>query len=359
MVSAMRDAIYPYVTSDFPGIGGRLRVSPSDFYVEERPAYLPCGEGDHIYAWIEKTQMTTAFLVSSLARALNLRESDIGVAGMKDKYAQTQQMVSLPPPLTPEQVMACSIEGATIVRASRHGNKLKTGHLKGNLFVLRVRELACPLEEAKERATLIIEQLAKVPGAPNWYGAQRFGRGGDNAQVGKALVTQSPLRGKTPKGRQRRLFISAYQSQLFNEYLAERLNDNLFSTVLEGDLLQKRDSGGVFTSEDTSIDQARFTSGEVGLCGPMFGHKTKMPLPQSPALAREERILEREDLSLQSFAHLKKLAMGARRPLSVVLDDVRVSIQEDSLEIAFSLPPGSYATTIMREIMKGPDNFPA
>jgi len=348
----------PYVTADLPGVGGKLRSQLSDFEVEEIPAYEPCGEGDHVYAWIEKREMTTAIAVRELAKCLEIRESDIGAAGMKDKYAVTRQLLSLPPPLTPEAVLACEIEGLKILSAKRHGNKLKTGHLKGNRFILQVRDMECSPEEAEKRAQAIFARLAAVPGAPNWYGAQRFGRAGGNASIGKALVTQSKVPGKPPRGRQRRLYISSYQSKLFNECLAERMKDDLFTTVLVGDLLQKRDSGGVFASEDAALDQERFASGEVGLSGPMFGHRMKCPTDGTAASVRETRILAREEIELASFSHLSKLANGARRPMSIVLGEASAQAREDSLEVRFALPSGSYATAIMREIIKGAEDFP-
>ena len=253
--------------------------------------------------------------------------------------------------------MALELEGATILSAERHGNKLRTGHLKGNRFVLRVRRLDCPVDEAVERTQAILNVMAKVPGAPNWYGAQRFGRAGDNSRVGKALVTQTKTGGKTPRGRQRRLYISAYQSQLFNDYLEARLRDNLYSTVVEGEVLQKRDSGGMFVSEDVATEQGRFDQGELSLTGPMFGHRMKCPSPDSPADDRESSILKREEIELQSFAHLSKLATGTRRPLSVLLEGAEVKALDEAIEVRFTLPSGSYATAIMREIMKG-ENFP-
>jgi tRNA pseudouridine13 synthase len=348
----------PYFSADLPGIGGRLRAELEDFQVEEVPAYLPCGEGDHVYLWVEKRGMTTAILIREIAKALDIRDSDIGAAGMKDKYAVTQQMLSLPPPITPEQVMALEIEGATMKSALRHGNKLRTGHLKGNRFVLRVRDLECPAPEAAERTKAILGRLAQPPGAPNWYGAQRFGRAGDNARVGKALVTRSKTGGKTPRGRQRRLYISAYQSKLFNEVLEARLRDDLFATVLDGDVLQKRDSGGMFVSEEKAADQARFDEGELSLTGPMFGHKMKCPATESEADAREASVLAKEGIELSSFAHLSKLANGTRRPLSIVIEGAEAMAGDESVEVRFTLPSGSYATAIMREIIKGNSDFP-
>jgi tRNA pseudouridine13 synthase len=352
------EATLPYATSDLPGIGGKLRVQLEDFQVEEVPAYTPCGEGEHVYAWVEKRNMTTPALLGKLANALGIAERDIGAAGMKDKLALTRQWISLPPGTNPDNVLALKIEGTQILRALRHGNKLRTGHLKGNRFVLRVRELNCLAEEAQERCQAILNRLSEVPGAPNWYGAQRFGRSGNNAQIGKALVTKTKISGKAPRGRQRRLYISAYQSQLFNLYLQKRLEDELYSTVLSGDVLQKRDSGGMFANEDLQDEQKRFDTGQLSLTGPMFGHRMKFPKAETQAAERETQLLNDEELSLESFSHLGKLAQGTRRPLSVLLENAQVAAKEDFVEVSFGLPAGSYATAIMREIMKGPNNFP-
>lgn len=349
----------PYYTSDVPGIGGRLRATLDDFQVEEIPAYMPCGQGDHVYLWIEKRQMTTAVLVASIAKALDIRESDIGVAGMKDKFAVTRQMLSLPPPITPEKALALRVEGALIHSATRHGNKLKTGHLRGNRFLLRVREMDVDPTEALTRCNSILAALAQSPGAPNWYGAQRFGRDEQNARIGKELVTKTiPIGSRSPRGRQRRLYISAYQSQLFNDFLAERMNDDLYAKVIEGDVLQKRDSGGMFVSEDVVAEQSRLDRNELAISGPMFGHHMKQAAAETVASKRELALLEREGIDLQSFSHLGKLANGTRRALSVLLEGAEAMAGDDWLDLRFSLPSGSYATSIMREVIKGEKEFP-
>ena len=68
-----------------------FRSSPETFFVEEMPAYLPSGEGDHTYLWIEKKDLTTLDAVNRLARVLGLGARDIGYAGMKDRHATTRQ----------------------------------------------------------------------------------------------------------------------------------------------------------------------------------------------------------------------------------------------------------------------------
>ena len=127
----------PYLTEDLPGTGGTLRARDEDFVVDEEPAYLPSGTGDHVFVRIEKRGLATPVAVTQLARALGVKDRDIGVAGMKDRHAVTTQWLSLPPPVTPEAALAVIAEGLRVLEARRHGHKLRTGHVRGNRFRLR------------------------------------------------------------------------------------------------------------------------------------------------------------------------------------------------------------------------------
>jgi tRNA pseudouridine13 synthase len=348
----------PYLTSDLPGIGGTLRATPKDFRVEEIPAYLPAGDGDHVFAWIEKQDLTTPALVDRMAHALGVRPQDVGWAGMKDRHAVTLQWLSFPPPCTPEAVRAVDLPGVRVHEAARHRNKLRTGHLRGNRFTLRVRDTEVPAEDAAERARAILARLGRPPGSPNWYGAQRFGADGDNAEQGRALLT-GDRRGKGVQGRQKRFLISALQSAMFNEYLRRRMDDGLFGRVIDGDILQKIDSGGIFATTEPALDQARVDAGEIAITGPMFGHSMRCSPPGSAAAEREGSLLADEGLTLPAFQQAGNLATGTRRSLSVPIDRTDVTVvAERAIELSFALPSGAYATALLREVVKGPTSFP-
>ena len=279
----------PYLTHDLPGTGGALRTVDADFVVDEEPAYLPSGVGDHVFVRIEKRGMNTRHAVISIARALGISDRDIGVAGMKDRHAVTRQWLSLPPPVTPEAALALAIPDVTVLEATRHNHKLRTGHVRANAFRLRVRDV---VPDALDRATAILARLVEAPGAPNWYGEQRFGRDGDNAANGRALVS-----GERRTGRDRkldRLFVSALQSELFNAWLVARMADGLYRDVLAGDVLHKT-TGGMFTSDDPATDTERLRAGELVLTGPMFGVDMRRPPDDTPAAAREDAILAAAD----------------------------------------------------------------
>lgn len=347
------------LTTSAPGTGGVIRSVPEDFEVTEIPAYEPAGEGDHVIAWVEKRDKTTFDAVRALARALDVKPADIGTAGMKDRVAVTRQQISLPPPVTPESVASVELEDIAILSVARHPHKLRTGHLRGNAFRLRIRELAVSADEAAERARATLAELARPPGSPNWFGDQRFGRAGDNAAVGRAILS-GELRGKRkPHGKRLRLMLSALQSDLFNRYLAQRIESGTYREVIEGDVLKRTDSGGVFVSDDVAVDGERLQRGEVVQTGPMFGPKMKAPPDGSRAFALESALLAAAGLDLAALARYRKLIPGTRRPIAVAIDAVSVNaIDSETLEVCFTLPAGAYATVVLREITKPDPKVP-
>jgi len=337
----------PYLTADLPGTGGVLRARDEDFVVDEELPYAAAGAGEHVFVRLEKRGLTTPRAVGLIARALGIRDRDVGVAGMKDRHAVTRQWISLPPPVTPEQALALDLPDVRLLEAIRHPHKLRTGHVRANHFVLRVTGVG---PDAEARARAILERLAAAPGAPNYYGEQRFGRERDNAARGRALVL-----GDQRLGRDRRidrLMISALQSELFNAWLVARIADGLYRTVLAGDVLHKV-GGGMFDCSEPAVDEPRLLAGELIATGPMFGDRMRRPPEGSPAAAREDAILAGADLTRDAFARVRALAEGTRRDAAVPLRDARVlAVDASTLEVAFALPGGAYATTVMREVMK-------
>jgi len=349
----------PYLTEALPGTGGVLRSSPEDFKVQEIPAYEPCGEGDHVFAWVEKRGVTTFDAVGRLARAVNVNPRDVGSAGLKDKNAVTGQYLSFPPPVSPEQLLAVDDPDISVVRVTRHGNKLRTGHLRGNRFTLRIRETDITEARAAERAVAIIARLKQPPGSPNWFGPQRFGNDGQNPAIGRAVLGAGPMPEgvrRPPRGKKRRLFISAFQSLLFNDYLCRRVATGWYRTVLAGDLLAKTDSGGVFCCDDPDTDNARLAAGELVPTGPIFGHRMRTPAPDSQPDQLEHEVLADHGVSLETFKPAGKLAQGARRHLAIPLGPTDVTaIGPRAIEVSFDLPAGAYATVVMREILRTQD----
>ncbi len=345
-VPPLRDL--PYLTADLPGIGGRWKDSVEDFVVDEIPAYEPAGTGEHLFLWIEKRDVAANDLVRHVSRALGCPSRDIGVAGMKDRRAITRQYISVPAKLN-ERVPSIDTDLIKVLRSERHGNKLKTGHLKGNRFSIVIRDVE---ESAAEKAESIASRIRPL-GFPNYYGTQRFGHGGETLQLGLDLLTGRKKSREIPEGQRRfllRLSLSAVQSDLFNHALADRLADGILNKVLAGDVMEVVASGGKFIAEDIAAEQPRYDSGEIAVTGPMFGLKMREPfgVPQQ----READLLAWSGLGPEHFAKYLNLMSGTRRPYVIRPGQLEITPEAGGLRFAFSLPSGVYATTLLREFMK-------
>lgn len=331
----------PLVTADLAGIGGRIKTVPEDFEVEEIPAYQPSGQGDFLYLWIEKRGLGAEYFVRQVARRLDLPVGDVGTAGLKDRHAVTRQMVSVPARVE-ERLPRLEGDGIRLLAVSRHGNKLRAGHLHGNRFRILLRD---PCSEAAERLGPLLERLRRM-GLPNFYGAQRFGRDGETVTLGLDLLrgqAKRPVRNPFL----RKLALSAAQSALFNHYLSRRMRDGLLHRVLAGDVMARWPFGGLFVAEDVSREQTRFDAREIVTAGPMFGRKTFAAAAE--AAEREAAVLHEAELTPASFQAFGKLLAGTRRHNLIYLDDLKATVEPEGVRLAFTLPAGSYATVLLRE----------
>ena len=343
----------PYVTNNLQGVGGELRTCPEDFQVYEVPAYAPTGEGEHVFIYLEKCELTTLDVVAAFAQALGVKSRDIGYAGLKDKNAVTRQWFSLPPPCSPKMASGVNIPGVRVLETLRHPHKLRTGHLRGNRFDLVLRNTCFEEAKAAEMAKDCLEQLALAPGSPNWYGQQRFGRNQQNATIGREILMGCANERFLKDKRKKRLFVSAFQSFLFNEALRRRLDDGCFRQVLEGDVLKKVDSGGMFGCSGAAVDQLRLENGEVVATGPIYGYRMKGPEPGTFVWQQEEALLAEHQLTRESFRIVGKLGVGTRRPFAIRVENTAVApIGRRAIQVGFELPKGAFATVVMRELMK-------
>jgi len=403
-MAAGTDAL-PFLTAGLPGIGGRIKVEPEDFIVEEVPLYEPSGEGTHLYLLIEKSGIPTFEAIQRLARELGRSPRDFGVAGLKDAAATTRQYVSIEH-VAPAAVAGLEIPGVRILEAVLHGNKLKKGHLRGNRFRIVIRD---PAVGAEETASAVLERLA-ARGVPNYFGPQRFGLLGNTHKLGALLlrgdfegfddeligaqrddldpgygeVIAHYMRGEyvdalrflrrtfryerralevlhRTGGDHRRaalsldrrmidLYLSAYQSDLFNRLLAMRIED--IDSLVAGDVAFIHRNGACFLVEDAGAEAPRAERFEISPSGPLYG--TKLLRAAGAPGRMEDEILLEEGLALEDFKRGPRLNLrGARRPLRIALDEMRVEeCGEGDLRLSFELPPGAYATVVLGEVMK-------
>ena len=335
----------PYITAGILGIGGKIRQKTSHFIVEEIPLYEASGTGIHLYLNITKDSMNTRDVQLRLAELFELDPSEVGKAGLKDKYAITTQTFSVvfdgnqPDP----NEIASIVENEIPVKvnwAKYHTNKIRAGHLLGNRFKISITD---PVPHALENAQKIADRIHEI-GLPNYYGVQRTGDEGENVLQGWQI-----LKGRKRLGDRwlRKYLLSSYQSYLCNRYLAERVEKGLFSQLIQGDIAKKYDTGGVFWVEDLEKEQKRFETKEISFTAPMFGYK--MREAKDEAFELENRILESVSLNKKDFRrhHVKGTRRNGR-----LLPEITLNENIDGLELSFSLQKGSYATILLREFMK-------
>jgi tRNA pseudouridine13 synthase len=340
----------------------RFRCAPSDFVVDELPAYEPSGRGEHLFVRFRKTGLTTPEAVRRLAEALEVDARGAGHAGMKDRHAVTTQTVSFPLPIARDAdaaMAAVRVPDVEVLAYSRHDGKLKPGHLAGNRFRVVLRGVA---EGALEDARARFAEIART-GVPNAFGPQRFGRDGSNPARAIAWLAGKE-RGPRDKRDQRMLF-SSLQSLLFNRVLERRVAEGTFARIVPGDLAKKHDTGGLFAvpleGPELHDAMARADAGQIAPTGPMFG--TKMRWPEGAPLAMEREVLATfvdDPARLEAFRHLGE---GTRRSLRLEVSGLEVGLvaPEHALAdappglgvvVSFVLPKGGYATTVLGRVFR-------
>ncbi|MFT3838465.1 MAG: tRNA pseudouridine(13) synthase TruD [Myxococcaceae bacterium] len=334
----------PFVTQGVRASGGRFKQRPEDFQVEELPAYLPQGEGEHVFFWVQKRGLSTVEAAKRLARALALPPDAVSWAGMKDTVALTRQWLSarvagreLPtlPAFGPE---------LEVLEMKRHLNKLKGGHLKGNRFRIFIGQVS-DFGAAKES----FEVLARG-GLPNFFGMQRFGRDAENASRGKLLLANPKMRAARFE---RKLWLSAWQSLAFNQVLSARVMDGTWRKPLLGDVLKKHESGGEFVCTEPLVDEKRAEAFELSPTGPMYGPQMRPSSGETAAL--EAKVLASEGVTMAQLA-AERLTPGTRRLLRVPMSNASIEARDGGAWLQFELPSGAYATVVLNEIIKPGSN---
>jgi len=413
---AYSESQLPYLTADLSGIGGVIKQHDEDFTVEEIPLYRPSGSGTHVYFVIEKRGLPTLAAVQHIARALGKQPRDIGYAGLKDAHGVTRQTMSVEH-VDPARLQSLEFARMKILSVDRHTNKLKLGHLAGNRFEIKIRDCHLNGPELTQRAREILDVLSRR-GGPNYFGPQRFGARGDNAAIGEAILRGdfaeaiSLILGRPsqvdhgaarharelfdkgdfsaaadvwPRGvfaqqsrlcrahaknagdakktwravdhTLRKLYLSAFQSALFNRVLAIRMET--LDQLEIGDIAWKHVNGACFRVEDAEKEQPRCAAFEISPTGPLLGRRMTEALGHPGEIENQvlaECGIGREQIVSEGSGRLD----GARRSLRVPLGDPQLDGGEDEhggfLKVKFTLPAGAYATVVLRELCKTPEH---
>lgn len=328
-----------------PEACGVIKQQAADFKVIEQLRFAPKGEGEHVFVYIEKQGLNTAFLAEQLAKFCQLPLRNISYAGRKDKYALTQQWFSVHAP--GKQQFAWqdfAIEGCRVLQVTRHDKKLKPAALKQNRFELIIRDIDQP-DSVESR----LPQLHL--GVPNYYGNQRFGESrygdnGGNLKMAEKLLSNEVIRNRN----KRSMAISALRSWLFNEMLSARIAQHGFNLLLSGDVLLLSGSNSFFCydSEQGEDIASRLQQNDIGLSIPLWGQGTLAS--QAQALAFEQQQAEGQAKVCQTLEQLG--LKQERRGLKLLPMDVSWQWQQNQLSLNFALPPGCFATSVLRELIQ-------
>lgn len=341
-----------------PATFGTLKAEPSHFFVSETLSFTPKGEGEHFLVRIRKKGENTQYVANELAKACGVPSRDVSWAGLKDRHAITEQWFSVHLPGKSDPDLNQFVEEhdgvEAILASTRHDKKLRPGDLIGNDFTLILSTL-----ENTDTLEARLEAI-KSQGVPNYFGSQRFGRGGNNLVMARQWG-QNKLRVKDKN--KRSFYLSAARAYLFNLVLDARIKDNLLYTPLLGDLL-------INTKKETllveDIEQAKtllacdnliseniaptenIAPSEWLVSAPLTGDNA---LPtNADAQAFEQSIIDQEP-DLLAIIRANRMQHD-RRPLLLMPKKMSWQIKDDELTLSFSLPAGSFATALVRELIQ-------
>lgn len=316
-----------------------MRASAEDFQVEEVLGYDADGAGEHALLWVEKRGANTDWVARELAKFAGVAQVAVGYAGMKDRHAVTRQAFSVQLAGKPDPDWSAFPHAEVkVLAAIRHSRKLKRGALRGNRFVLVLRDVAGDRQAAEQ----VLAQIA-ARGVPNYFGEQRFGREGGNVAQARAMFG-----GRRVERDKRSMLLSAARSQIFNNVLAARVERGAWDTPLRGEIWSLAGSRSWFGPEPFSEALGeRLARADIHPSGPLWGQGEPPTTDDAGTLEREIAAQDGDLVAGLAAARMEQ----ERRPLRLLPKDLRWRWLDDtSLELVFELPAGTYATVVMREL---------
>ena len=321
-------------------LSGRIRKSPEDFQVDEIQQFTPSGVGEHVWLHIKKTGENSEWVAAELAKIAGVPRRDVSYAGMKDRNAVTTQWfsVQMPGKEAPNWKI-CLPSSIQILDEKRHDKKLRRGALQGNQFKLVIRDFSGDQSELEKTVSQILEQ-----GVPNYFGAQRFGNYCFNVlRAEKWFKGEFKLKDRA----KRSIYLSAARSWIFNHILSARVKDSSWNQAVEGDVFMLKGSNSFFreTLDDAII--ARVINQEINPSGALWGRGR---LPTQGKIAELEQSIASQFTVLCEGLEKNGLKQE-RRSLRLNVNDLSCeNLEEGIVSLNFSLPAGTYATTVLEEI---------
>lgn len=400
-----------YYLTGYPGTGGVLRQEPGDFEVVEKADHTYTN-GPYLICSLKKINWDQHRAVKAIASGLGISHQRIGFAGTKDKRAVTTQYISIYKK-TEDDISKLSIPDIALTSLGTMQHPIKLGELQGNMFKILIRDIAdkslfSSLENFQKsmsdgipnyvgyqrfgvrRPVTHLIGLEILKG--NFQEAVRvmIGRPGsrmdEHEQEGRACYMDTedaaqclhllPPRLSLERsvlhhlvsnpgdytgavlqlpGTLRSMYVSAVQSWIFNTTLSMRMRDGLSLFEPEtGDRLIWPD-GRTDKTTDATVHAAKVQV-KRGKCA------LALLLPGGTYVPGDgyddeniQSILQEQGITSQMFEKMSSVLgttfAGSYRPM-LMRTDLSCEVIDDHLLAKFSLPPGQYATTVLRELMK-------
>jgi tRNA pseudouridine13 synthase len=345
----LRVALDPPRAWGAPLSAGSLRTTPEDFAVDEILGFDASGAGPHALLKVRKRGANSEWVARELARTLGCKPFEVGLAGLKDRNAVTTQHFTVPRgKREAEEFIGLKGEGYEVLSSVAHQRKLPRGALEGNRFAIAVRGFDGARAQLDQRM-----QALATGGVPNYFGEQRFGRDAGNLREVLQAAEKLAQGADTRRGSRRDdqgFLLSAARSVVFNAILARRVEQGDWNRLLPGDVANLDGRGSVFPVEavDAELEQR---------CRLLDIHPTA-PLPGAGESLSKDAVLALETEVAgefpQALAVIGAAGMNSeRRALRIRVRDLEYDCEGDVLQLSFALSAGSFATTVLREIIAG------
>lgn len=332
-----------------PTAQAKVKAQAKDFQVIENLGFDFSGEGEHFMVKIRKEGENTAYVANELAKACGVPSKNISWAGLKDRHAVTEQWLSVHLPKVGNEFDIVEFEAqhpaVKILETTRHNKKLRPGDLVGNAFVIRLVDVT-NIEDVEGR----LEKIQSL-GVPNYFGAQRFGREGNNLSEARRWGRDNV---RTRNQNQRSLYLSTARSWIFNHIVSHRIEENCFNQLIDGDIVQGVSNEPNINNELQWVDDSNLDALQQQLDKKIV--QLTAALAGDNALPTTGKAQELEKPILDAEPDLMKLICGNRmrhdrRSVALYAENMAWQVEGDDVVVSFSLPSGSFATSILREVV--------
>lgn len=378
--------------SKTPGLGGTIKERPEDFIVEEimpdllvleidRDLGFILGEKkEYLHFTLQKLNWDNLRALKILSKKLAVSRRRFGFAGTKDKRALTTQRVSVWN-IDAEELKKIRVKDMVLRDFAYAEERINLGHLWGNRFTITLRNIALGEDEVYERTKKIIGELGYH--VPNFFGLQRFGTTRPITHiVGKRILERNfrdavltylsaVYEGEEKISREARAFLAEtnnYQEAIkrFPKHLGYEI------TMLNHLIVTPNDFIGALRRLPKKLrimfvhayqayvfnlalsEYIRNGSDVVSL--PLPGYKIKLDDITAEILEREgikpEAFKIKEMPELSSEGLMRECFIEIKEPEVLSVDEDELNPGRRKTTVRFSLSKGSYATTVLREIMK-------